>query len=90
LAGGTAGELVLLNPREGAFKPLFDIDFTKMGLPAASAWCRLISTRTDGWIWRSRIRARRGLVCGEMWTGNIWSAWRCRILVGKRLGNRGD
>ena len=34
LAGGTAGELVLLNPREGAFKPLFDIDFTKMGLPA--------------------------------------------------------
>lgn len=34
LAGGSAGELVLLNPREGAFKPLFDIDFTKMGLPA--------------------------------------------------------
>lgn len=35
LAGGSAGELVLLNPREGAFHPLMDIDFTKMGLPAA-------------------------------------------------------
>src|SRR5262249_47764697 len=34
LAGGTAGELVLLNPREGAFKPLFDIDFRKRGLRA--------------------------------------------------------
>ncbi|MBS1865705.1 MAG: VCBS repeat-containing protein, partial [Acidobacteria bacterium] len=34
LAGGSAGELVLLNPREGAFHPLMDIDFTKMGLPA--------------------------------------------------------
>ena len=49
LAGGTAGELVLLNPREGAFKPLFDIDFTKMGLPAAVGVVSFDFDK-DGWM----------------------------------------
>ncbi len=49
LAGGTAGELVLLNPREGAFQPLHDIDFTKMGLPAAVGVVSLDFDK-DGWM----------------------------------------
>jgi Tfp pilus assembly protein PilF len=49
LAGGTAGELVLLNPREGAFRPLGDIDFTKMGLPAAVGVVSLDFDK-DGWM----------------------------------------
>jgi len=49
LAGGTAGELVLLNPREGAFKPLGDIDFTKLGLPAAVGVVSLDFDK-DGWM----------------------------------------
>lgn len=49
LAGGTAGELVLLNPREGQFKPLGDIDFTKMGLPPAVGVASLDFDK-DGWM----------------------------------------
>jgi Tfp pilus assembly protein PilF len=49
LTGGTAGELVLLNPREGAFKPLGDIDFTKLGLPAAVGVVSLDFDK-DGWM----------------------------------------
>ncbi|HWZ98732.1 MAG TPA: FG-GAP-like repeat-containing protein [Candidatus Dormibacteraeota bacterium] len=49
LAGGTAGELVLLNPREGAFHPLGDIDFTKLGLPAAVGVVSLDFDK-DGWM----------------------------------------
>ncbi|HYK40594.1 MAG TPA: FG-GAP-like repeat-containing protein, partial [Candidatus Eremiobacteraceae bacterium] len=49
LAGGTAGELVLLNPREGAFKPLFDIDFKKMGLPGGVGIVSFDFDK-DGWM----------------------------------------
>ncbi|HLK05334.1 MAG TPA: FG-GAP-like repeat-containing protein [Candidatus Acidoferrum sp.] len=49
LAGGSAGELVLLNPREGAFHPLMDIDFTKMGLPPAVGVVSLDFDK-DGWM----------------------------------------
>src|SRR5262249_41594176 len=49
LAGGMAGELVLLNPREGAFKPLGDIDLTKMGLPPAVGVVALDFDK-DGWM----------------------------------------
>jgi Tfp pilus assembly protein PilF len=49
LAGGTAGELVLLNPREGAFKPLFDIDFSKMGLPGGVGVVSFDFDK-DGWM----------------------------------------
>src|SRR5262249_45509447 len=49
LAGGSAGELVLLNPREGAFKPLGDIDFTKRGLPAGAGG-GLFDFDKDGWV----------------------------------------
>jgi len=49
LAGGTGGELVLLNPREGAFKPLFDIDFTKLGLPSGVGVVSFDFDK-DGWM----------------------------------------
>ena len=49
LAGGSAGELVLLNPREGAFHPLMDIDFTKMGLPAGVGVVSFDFDK-DGWM----------------------------------------
>src|SRR5215475_11165244 len=49
LAGGSAGELVLLNPREGAFKPLGDIDFTKRGLPAGAGVASFDFDK-DGWM----------------------------------------
>jgi len=49
LAGGSAGELVLLNPREGAFQPLRDIDFAKMGLPAAVGVVSFDFDK-DGWM----------------------------------------
>ena len=49
LAGGAAGGLVLLNPREGAFQPLGDIDFTKMGLPPAVGVVSFDFDK-DGWM----------------------------------------
>ncbi len=49
LAGGSAGELVLLNPREGAFHPLGDIDFTKKGLPAGVGVVSFDFDK-DGWM----------------------------------------
>jgi tetratricopeptide (TPR) repeat protein len=49
LAGGTAGELVLLNPREGAFHPLGNVDFTKLGLPPAVGVVSFDFDK-DGWM----------------------------------------
>jgi len=49
LAGGANGASILLNPREGEFKPLGGIDFTKLGLPPAIGVVSFDFDK-DGWM----------------------------------------
>ena len=49
LAGGSKGAAVLLNPREGEFKPLGDVDFVKQGLPPAVGVIAFDFDK-DGWM----------------------------------------
>jgi Tfp pilus assembly protein PilF len=49
LAGGRKGAAILLNPREGEFQPLGDIDFAKLGLPPALGVVALDFDK-DGWM----------------------------------------
>jgi Tfp pilus assembly protein PilF len=49
LAGGAAGASVLLNPREGAFKPLDGIDFRRESLPPAVGVAAFDFDK-DGWM----------------------------------------
>ncbi len=63
IAGEQAGASIYLNPREGKFTPLGGIE---RSCRRRWAWWRLILIRTDGWIWRSRMRARRVSACGGM------------------------
>jgi tetratricopeptide (TPR) repeat protein len=49
LAGGAKGASILLNPREGAFKPLEGIDFAKEGLPPAVGVVSFDFDK-DGWM----------------------------------------
>jgi Flp pilus assembly protein TadD len=49
LAGGAKGAAILLNPREGAFKPLDGIDFAKQGLPPAVGVVAFDFDK-DGWM----------------------------------------
>jgi hypothetical protein len=79
--------LVLLNPREGPFKPLGDIDFQNRIAAGGKAWCRLISTKTDGWLAFTHAGAAIGLwrnVEGKNWASGAAS------LAGRRLGHCGD
>jgi Flp pilus assembly protein TadD len=48
-AGGTNGASILLNPREGEFKALGGIDFTKQGLPPAVGVVAFDFDK-DGWM----------------------------------------
>jgi Tfp pilus assembly protein PilF len=49
LAGGAAGVSVLLNPREGKFTPLAELDFTKKNLPPAVGVVAFDFDK-DGWM----------------------------------------
>src|SRR5438445_421205 len=49
LAGGAKGASILLNPREGEFKPLDGIDFSKQGLPPAIGVVAFDFDK-DGWM----------------------------------------
>ena len=49
LAGGAKGAAILLNPREGEFKPLEGIDFAKQGLPPAVGVVAFDFDK-DGWM----------------------------------------
>ena len=49
LAGGRKGASILLNPREGEFKPLEGIDFAKAGLPPAVGVVSFDFDK-DGWM----------------------------------------
>jgi tetratricopeptide (TPR) repeat protein len=49
LSGRVKGAAILLNPREGAFKPLDGIDFAKAGLPPAVGVAALDFDK-DGWM----------------------------------------
>ena len=49
IAGGTKGASILLNPREGEFKPLDGIDFAKTGLPPAIGVVSFDFDK-DGWM----------------------------------------
>jgi len=49
LAGGNKGAAILLNPREGEFKPLDGIDFAKEGLPPAIGVVSFDFDK-DGWM----------------------------------------
>jgi tetratricopeptide (TPR) repeat protein len=49
LAGGAKGASVLLNPREGEFKPIDGIDFAKEGLPPAVGVVSFDFDK-DGWM----------------------------------------
>src|SRR6266568_4809061 len=49
LAGGAKGASILLNPREGAFRPLDGIDFSKQGLPPAIGVVAFDFDK-DGWM----------------------------------------
>ena len=49
IAGGAKGASVLLNPREGAFKPIASIDFVKEGLPPAIGVVSFDFDK-DGWM----------------------------------------
>jgi Tfp pilus assembly protein PilF len=49
LAGGAKGATILLNPREGEFKPLDGIDFAKEGLPPAIGVVGFDFDK-DGWM----------------------------------------
>ena len=49
LAGGAKGASIFLNPREGEFKPLDGIDFSKQGLPPAIGVVAFDFDK-DGWM----------------------------------------
>jgi Tfp pilus assembly protein PilF len=49
LAGGAMGASILLNPREGAFRPLDGIDFSKQALPPAIGVVAFDFDK-DGWM----------------------------------------
>ena len=49
LAGGAKGASILLNPREGEFKPLDGVDFAKQGLPPAVGVVSFDFDK-DGWM----------------------------------------
>ena len=49
LAGGSKGAAILLNPREGEFKPVDGIDFAKEGLPPAVGVVAFDFDK-DGWM----------------------------------------
>ena len=49
LAGGAKGAAILLNPREGEFKPVDGIDFAKQGLPPAVGVVSFDFDK-DGWM----------------------------------------
>jgi Tfp pilus assembly protein PilF len=49
LTGGTKGAAILLNPREGEFKPIEGIDFAKEGLPPAVGVVSFDFDK-DGWM----------------------------------------